>query len=57
MRWLLAVIGVLFIGFGVVSVAAIRSDIQVILAVLCFGFGFMIWGQAAVIEQLQRARS
>ncbi|HYU11425.1 MAG TPA: hypothetical protein VEK82_02540 [Stellaceae bacterium] len=55
MKWFLAIIGILFILFGLVAVASIKSDIQVIVAVLCFGFAFMILGQAAIIEQLKHA--
>jgi hypothetical protein len=36
------------------AVASIRSDIQVIVAVLCFGFSFSIMGLAAILEQLAK---
>lgn len=50
----LYVIAVLFWLFGAVAVAATRTDIQVIVAVLCFGFGTLTIGMAGMIGALKR---
>jgi hypothetical protein len=44
MKWILAAGAILLFLAGLVAVASIRSDIQVIVAVLCFGFSFSIMG-------------
>ena len=54
MRWVLATGAILLFLAGLVAVASIKSDIQVIVAVLCFGFSFSILGLAAILEQLSR---
>jgi uncharacterized membrane protein HdeD (DUF308 family) len=54
MRWVLGIAAILLFLAGLVAVASIKSDIQVIVAVLCFGFSFSILGLAAILEQLQR---
>jgi hypothetical protein len=54
MRWVLAIGAILLFLSGLVALASIRSDIQVIVAVLCFGFSFSILGLAAILEQLSR---
>jgi hypothetical protein len=54
MRWVLGTGAILLFLAGLVAVASIKSDIQVIVAVLCFGFSFSILGLAAILEQLRR---
>jgi hypothetical protein len=55
MRWILAAASILLFVGGIVAVANTKSDIQVIVAVLCFGFSFSILGLAAILERLSRA--
>ena len=52
-RWPLYAIAALFWLFGFLAVAASKSDIQIILAVLCFGFGTLTIGIAGVIGALK----
>jgi hypothetical protein len=60
MTVLLAIVAVLFLGFGGFAVFASAqggrlntgSDIQLILAVLCFGFGFLLLGMAEILSRL-----
>jgi hypothetical protein len=54
MRWVLATGSILLFLSGLVVLVSIKSDIQVIVAVLCFGFSFSILGLAAILEQLSR---
>jgi hypothetical protein len=56
MKWILATGAILLFLAGLVAVASIRSDIQVSVAVLCFGFSFSIMGLGAILEQLSRQR-
>jgi hypothetical protein len=51
-KWLLGIASILLFLCGLVAVASIKSDIQVIVAVLCFGFSFSILGLAAILERL-----
>jgi hypothetical protein len=57
MRWILVVAAILLFLWGIVAVASIRSDIQVIVAVLCFGFSFSIIGLASILEQLAKRQA
>jgi hypothetical protein len=52
MKWILGVASILLFLCGLVAVASIKSDIQVIAAILCFGFSFSILGLAAILERL-----
>jgi hypothetical protein len=54
MRLVLAVAAILLFLCGLVPLASIKSDFQVIVPVLCFGFSFSILGLAAILEQLSR---
>ena len=54
MRLVLAVAAVLLFLCGLVPLASIKSDFQVIVPVLCFGFSFSILGLAAILEQPSR---
>jgi Na+/phosphate symporter len=42
-----------FIAMGVLAVVASKSDIQIILAVLCFGFGFMLFALNAIMNAVR----
>lgn len=53
MNVLLTIIAILFYVFGAFAVLAAKSDIQIIVAVLCFGFGTMILGLMAILRELQ----
>jgi hypothetical protein len=57
MRWALGTGAILLFLAGLVSLASIKSDIQVIVAVLCFGFSFSILGLAAILEQLSKRQA
>jgi hypothetical protein len=52
MHWILRVPSILLFLYGLVAAASIRSDIQVIAAILCFGFSFSILGLAEILERL-----
>jgi hypothetical protein len=54
MRWVLAAGSILLFLGGLVAVANAKSDIQIIVAVLCFGFSFSILGLASILERLNR---
>jgi hypothetical protein len=54
MRLVLAVAAILLFLCRLVPLVSIKSDIQVIVLVLCFGFSFSIFGFAAILEQLSR---
>lgn len=54
MRWVLGIAAILLFLCGIFAIASIRSDIQFIVAVLCFGFSFSILGLAAILEQLAK---
>jgi hypothetical protein len=54
MRWVLGIAAILLFLCGIFAIASIRSDIQIIVAVLCFGFSFSILGLAAILEQLAK---
>jgi len=54
MRWVLATGAILLFLEGLISLPSIKSDIQVVVAVLCFGFSFSILGLAAILEQLRK---
>lgn len=53
MNTFLNIVSVLFFGMGVLAVVASKSDIQIILAVLCFGFGFMILALSAILSAVR----
>jgi hypothetical protein len=55
MKWILGIGSILLFLCGLIAVANTKSDIQVIVAVLCFGFSFSILGLAAILERLSRA--
>jgi len=40
---------------GVFALISAKSDIQIILAVLCFGFGLLAFGLAGVMDRLDAA--
>lgn len=42
MRLFMYLVVILFYAFGAFAVFASKSDIQIILAVLCFGFGSIV---------------
>ena len=52
MKWVLAIAGILLFLLGLVAVISVKSDIQIILVVLCFGFSSSIIGQAAILDRL-----
>ena len=54
MKWILGIGAILLFLAGFVAVASIKSDIQVIVAVLCFGFSFSIMGLAAILEEISK---
>jgi hypothetical protein len=57
MRWALGTGAILLFLAGLVSLASIKSDIQVIVAVLCSGFSLSILGIAAILEQLSKRQA
>jgi hypothetical protein len=54
-RIVLAIGAILLFVCGLFTLGHIVSDIQVIVAVLCFGFSFSVLGLAAIVDRLNRA--
>jgi hypothetical protein len=56
MKSALKVVAVLFILFGGFAAYAAKSDITIIVAVLCFGFGSMLIALSAILSEITRSR-
>lgn len=55
-----AILGILsfcLAAFGGIAVVASKSDIQIIVAVLCFGFAGLLLGQIGIIDAAESRRS
>ena len=51
-----AIIALAMFVVGVIAVASAKSDIQIIVAVLAFGFGKLLLAQVEIIKSLRRLR-
>ncbi len=57
MSYVLWALGAIVIAVAALSVAAIRSDIQIIIVIVSFGFGVVCLGMASISRKLDRLAS
>lgn len=55
MNAFLVIVACILYFLGAVALVASKSDIQIIIAVLCFGFGTIIYALQAILRELQPA--
>jgi multisubunit Na+/H+ antiporter MnhC subunit len=56
MHWIYKLMALMFLVLGFFAVAASRSDIQIIIAVVCFGNAGIIAALSTILNAIQRAQ-